>query len=266
MVDSHWRPTLLIRATLLLHGVAAVVLLVSPMSWRLVLAGLFVNHLILMLLGLCPRSHWMGSNWTQLPAAAAVRHEMALTIDDGPDPLVTPQVLDVLDGYCVHATFFVIGERAQCYPDVCREIMRRGHAIENHTQRHRHNFSLLGWRGIRKELQTAQSTLSALTGQRPLFFRAPAGFRNPFLDPVLSQLGLQLTSWSVRGFDTRVSNSDKVKTKLLAGLRPGAIVLLHDGNAARTSTGTPVILDVLPALLDAAAERNLRWVTLRQVW
>ncbi|MES2879357.1 MAG: polysaccharide deacetylase family protein [Pseudomonadota bacterium] len=264
MVDSPWRPTLLIRATLLLHVVAVVVLLVSPMSWRLVLAGLFVNHLILMLLGLWPRSHWMGSNWTQLPAAAAVRHEIALTIDDGPDPLVTPQVLDVLARYGVHATFFVIGERAERHPEVCREIMRRGHAIENHTQRHRHNFSLLGWRGIRQELKAAQSTLTAVTGQRPLFFRAPAGFRNPFLDPVLSQLGLQLASWSVRGFDTHVSNSAKVKTKLLAGLRPGAIVLLHDGNAARTPTGTPVILDVLPALLDAAAASNLRWVTLRQ--
>lgn len=265
MFESPWRPTLLIRATLLLHVVAVVALVVSPMHWRWVLAALLANHVVLMLVGLAPRSHWMGSNWTQLPLAAAVRNEIALTIDDGPDPVVTPQVLELLERYGVLATFFVIGARAERYPEVCREIVRRGHAIENHSQRHRHNFALLGLKGITRELQAAQATLTALTGKRPLFFRAPAGLRNPFLDPVLTHLGLQLVSWSVRGFDTRVSNSEKVKRTLWAGLRPGAIVLLHDGNAARTRAGKPVILEVLPALLDAAAAGNFRFVTLRQV-
>ena len=123
----------------------------------------------------------------------------------------------------------------------------------------------MGLKGITKELQAAQETLTGLTGQRPRFFRAPAGFRNPFLDPVLTRLGLQLVSWSVRGFDTRVSNAAKVTNTLVAGLRPGAILLLHDGNAARTRAGTPVILEVLPALLDAAVADNLRFVTLQQV-
>ena len=240
-------------------------LLVLPMHWRWVLAAIFVNHMVLMLMGLTPRSHGMGSNWTQLPAAAAARHEIALTIDDGPDPVVTPQVLEVLERYGVRATFFVIGARAERYPELCREIVRRGHAIEDHSQRHRHNFALLGLKGITQELQAAQVTLTGLTGKRPRFFRAPAGFRNPFLDPVLTRLGLQLVSWSVRGFDTRVSNADKVTNTLVAGLRPGAILLLHDGNAARTRAGTPVILEVLPALLDAAVANNLRFVTLQQV-
>ncbi|WP_296499462.1 polysaccharide deacetylase family protein [Rhodoferax sp.] len=265
MLESAWRPTWLIRSTLWLHGVAVLALLVSPMHWRWVLAVMLANHMVLMLLGLSPRSHGMGSNWTQLPAAAAARHEIALTIDDGPDPVVTPQVLEVLERYGVRATFFVIGARAERYPELCREIARRGHAIENHSQRHRHNFALMGLKGITKELQAAQDTLTGLTGQRPRFFRAPAGFRNPFLDPVLTRLGLQLVSWSVRGFDTRVSNAVKVTNTLVAGLRPGAILLLHDGNAARTRAGTPVILEVLPALLDAAVANNLRFVTLQQV-
>lgn len=255
---------MLIRATLLLHVVAVAAVAVSPMHWRWVLAALVANHFVLMLVGLWPRSHWMGSNWTQLPAAAAARHEIALTIDDGPDPVVTPQVLEVLARYGVQATFFVIGVRAERYPELCRDIVARGHAIENHSQHHRHNFALMGLKGITRELQAAQATLTALTGQPPLFFRAPAGFRNPFLDPVLCRLGLQLVSWSVRGFDTRVRNAQSVTRKLLAGLRPGSIVLLHDGNAARTPAGRPVILEVLPALLDAAAAGNLRFVTLQQ--
>ena len=264
VAKASWRPTLLIGVTLCLHAAAVALVMVYPMHWRWTLTALAANHVVLMLVGLWPRSHWMGSNWTQLPAAAKARRQIALTIDDGPDPGVTPQVLEVLARRGVQATFFVIGERAQRYPDLCREIMRRGHAIENHTQHHRHHFALMGVQGITRELQAAQASLAAITGQRPLFFRAPAGLRNPFLDPVLHRLGLQLVSWSVRGFDTRVSNAQKVTHKLLSGLCPGAIVLLHDGNAARTREGQPVILRVLPVLLDAAAADNLHFVTLRQ--
>ena len=157
-----------------------------------------------------------------------------------------------------------IGDKAARYPDLCLEIVRRGHAVENHSQRHRHYFSLLSHVGIRRELQAAQDTLATVTGQRPLFFRAPAGLRNPLLDPVLSSLGLRLASWSVRGFDTRVGDPARVSSSLLRGLRAGAIFLLHDGNAARTPRGTPVILEVLPTVLAAASAAHLRFVTLRQ--
>jgi peptidoglycan/xylan/chitin deacetylase (PgdA/CDA1 family) len=97
-----------------------------------------------------------------------------------------------------------------------------------------------------------------------LFFRAPAGLRNPFLDPVLTRLGLRLASWSARGFDTRTSDAERVKYRLLRHLRAGSILLLHDGNAARTSNGVPVVLEVLPTVLASAAAANLRFVTLRQ--
>lgn len=115
-----------------------------------------------------------------------------------------------------------------------------------------------------REIQAAQDTLAAITGQRPLFFRAPAGLRNPFLDPVLTGLGLRLASWSARGFDTRVGNAAQVTTRLLRGLTAGTILLLHDGNAARTSTGVPVILEVLPVVLESATAAHLRPVTLTQ--
>jgi peptidoglycan/xylan/chitin deacetylase (PgdA/CDA1 family) len=264
MSEVRWHPTLLVRATLLLHGIALLALIVAPAHWRWVVVALIANHLLLMLVGLLPRSNWLGANWTHLPLAAITRQEIALTIDDGPDPVVTPQVLDLLDRYQIQATFFCIGERAARYPEVCRDIVRRGHSIENHSQHHRHHFSLLGVAGFTREIQAAQTTLSGITGQRPLFFRAPAGLRNPFLDPVLTRLGLRLASWSVRGFDTRVRDAAQVKTTLLAGLQPGAIILLHDGHAAHTTAGIPVILEVLPALLDAAAAAGLRCVTLRQ--
>lgn len=264
MHKLHWQPTLLIRASIALHVLALIVVIVAPMQWRWALGAVLANHGLFMLVGLCPRSHWLGPNWTKLPAAATARNEIALTIDDGPDPIVTPQVLDVLDRYSVQATFFCIGDKAAHYPDLCREIVRRGHAIENHTQHHRHHFSLMGCSGYMRELQAAQDTLTSITGQRPLFFRAPAGLRNPFLDPVLTQLGLRLATWSVRGFDTQIGDVERVKNKLLRRLRAGAILLLHDGNAARTPNGTPVILEVLPAVLASATAAKLHFVTLRQ--
>ena len=263
MPSARWQPTLLIRATIVLHVLALVLVLAEPAQWRWALGAVLANHALLTLVGLWPRSHWLGPNWTQLPAAATARNEIALTIDDGPDPIVTPQVLDLLDRYATRATFFCVGEKAARYPDLCREIVRRGHAVENHSQHHRHYFALMGRSGFTRELQAAQDTLTQITGQRPLFFRAPAGLRNPFLDPVLAQLELRLASWSVRGFDTRIGDVARVKHRLLHGLRAGAILLLHDGNAARTPGGVPVILDVLPAVLAAAGTANLRFVTLR---
>jgi len=264
MRNTGWQPTLLIRASIALHLLAVIAVIAAPEHWRWALGAVLANHALLALFGLWPRSHGLGPNWTRLPAAATARNEIALTIDDGPDPSVTPQVLDMLDGYATQATFFCIGDKAARYPELCREIVRRGHAVENHSQHHRHHFSLLGRSGFTRELQTAQDTLTAITGRRPVFFRAPAGLRNPFLDPVLNQLGLRLASWSARGFDTRIGDSERVKKGLLRGLQAGSILLLHDGNAARTRDGIPVILEVLPAILSAAAAANLRFVTLRQ--
>jgi peptidoglycan/xylan/chitin deacetylase (PgdA/CDA1 family) len=264
MHNSRWQPTPLIRTSILLHLLALIVVIADPGLWRWALGAVLANHAVFTLLGLWPRSQWLGPNWAQLPAAAAAKNTIALTIDDGPDPVVTPQVLDMLDRYATQATFFCIGEKAARYPDLCREIVRRGHAVENHSQHHRHHFALMGYSGFMRELQSAQDTLTTITGQRPLFFRAPAGLRNPFLDPVLARLGLQLASWSTRSFDTRIRDAERVKMRLLRGLRAGAILLLHDGDAARTLDGIPVILEVLPTVLAAARAANLRFVTLRQ--
>lgn len=260
----NWRPTPLIRASIALHVFALLAWIAAPKYWVWIVGTLVANHLLLTLLGLWPRSQGLGSNWVKLPAASTARNEIALTIDDGPDPRVTPKVLDILDLHHVRATFFCVGEKAARYPDLCREIVRRGHTVENHTQHHRYSFALMGMRGFTRELETAQRTLGTLTGVTPSFFRAPAGLRNPLLQPVLDRLGLQLTSWSVRGFDTRHTDPVRVKKRLLKKLHAGAIVLMHDGNAARTAQGVPMIIEILPALLSAARSLQLRFVSLRE--
>lgn len=259
----RWRPTPLMLASTVLTLSAPLAIWFRPELWAWFLLAVVADHLLLTFAGLWPRCAWLGQNWTSLPPTAAARGEVAITIDDGPNPEVTPAVLDILDRYQAKATFFCIGENAQRHPHLCRQIVERGHTIENHSMRHRYYFPLLSLGGWFAELQNAQQTLTELTGRRPDFFRAPAGLRNPLLDPVLSRLGLQLASWTRRGFDTVEKNPQVVLAKLLNGLKAGDILLLHDGGPALSANGTPIILEVLPPLLDAIAAAGLHSVNLR---
>jgi peptidoglycan/xylan/chitin deacetylase (PgdA/CDA1 family) len=164
----------------------------------------------------------------------------------------------------VRATFFCIGEQVQRYPDLAREIVARGHALENHSQVHVHTFSLTFPAALTREIAAAQHTFEAVSGERPMFFRAPAGLRNLFLEPVLRKLDLRLAAWTRRGYDTRERNPQVVTQRLLDGLAARDILLLHDGNAAQTADGQPLIVAVLPRLIDAARQQGLRFVTLRE--
>lgn len=246
-----------------IHVSAAAAAMALPRAWPWALGAVAANHAVLTAAGLWPRSRLLGPNWTQLPAASRARGDVAITIDDGPDPEVTPRVLAQLEKHRALATFFCIGERVERCPDLAREIVRRGHSIENHSQRHRHDFSLLGPRRMKGEIARAQESIARATGQTPRFFRAPAGLRNPFLDSVLNDLDLKLASWTRRGFDTVNHRAEVVYQRLTTSLQGGDILLMHDGNAAAGSAGSPVILDVLPRLLDTLQEHRLTPVTLR---
>jgi peptidoglycan/xylan/chitin deacetylase (PgdA/CDA1 family) len=260
---ARWRPAPLLVASVAVHLGAAAALIARPRIWPWTVGALLANHLVLAAAGLWPRSQLLGTNWTRLPQRGGSVPDVAITIDDGPDPDITPQVLKLLERYGARASFFCIGELVLRYPDLAREIVRSGHGIENHSQRHRHNFSLLGPNAMNKEVSQAQESIFRVTGISPQFFRAPAGLRNPFLDPVLARLKLQLASWTRRGFDTVSADADAVFRRLANPLQAGDILLLHDGHAARTASGQAVILDVLPRLLDALTASGLKSVTLR---
>jgi peptidoglycan/xylan/chitin deacetylase (PgdA/CDA1 family) len=260
---KYWKPALSIRLFALLFTGAMLVTLYQPALWGWTLCIVLIAHASLSIAGLFPKSQLLGANITHLSDEAALRREIAITLDDGPDPIVTPQVLDILDKYDCRATFFCIGERAERHPELCREIIRRGHAIENHSQSHPWYFSLMGpWR-MHREICQAQAILSEFSGQPPLFFRPTAGLRNPALDPILAHCQLRLCSWSRRGFDTRVSDADTIFNSLSYGLKGGDILLLHDGNSARDVQNNPVILNVLPRLLEHITQQKLHPVILR---
>ena len=251
-------PTPLVKFSVLLHAGVGV-MVVDPRLRPWAVALFVANHVALCWGGLWPRSGLLGPNRTRLPAGA---DRIALTIDDGPDPQVTPQVLELLAAHGARATFFCVGVRVEQHPELARRIRAEGHEIGNHSQHHYNLFSLFGpWR-MAREIELAQASITRVCGVRPRWFRAPAGLRNIFLQPQLSRLGLALASWTRRGFDTVTPQPAKVIQALLRDLAAGDILLLHDGQVARTSSGEPVILAVLPKLLEQLASRKLRCVTL----
>ncbi|MFY9822567.1 MAG: polysaccharide deacetylase family protein [Thermoanaerobaculia bacterium] len=255
---SSYRPPPLLAGSLALHAAGALAFAVAPRHWRAIAGVLAADHLVLAAASLWPRSTWVGANQSRLPASAARRREVALTFDDGPDPDVTPRVLDLLDRHGARATFFCIGERVRAHPGIAAEIVRRGHRVENHTETHPHLFACYPVPAMRREVLDAQESIARATGRAPRLFRAPAGLRNPWLDWILCRAGLRLASWTRRGFDALEKDPRRIARRLLAGLAAGDVLLLHDGAAGRTCGGNPVVLEVLPRVLDELAARKLR--------
>ena len=263
-VERPWPWPPLVRGSVGLHAAAAGAALFLPGAWPWALGAVALNHGVLSVAGLWPRGHWLGPNVVRLPAAAVGRSQVAITLDDGPDPEVTPAVLDLLDAQRAKVTFFCIAEQARAHPALVRRMVAAGHSVQNHSLSHRHHFALLGRLGLTREVAQAQAVLADITGVLPHCFRAPAGLRNPLLDPVLHRAGLHLVSWSRRGYDTRRRCPQQVLQRLSHGLSAGAILLLHDGHAQRTAAGKPVLMDVLPPLLAHCQALRLQPVTLSE--
>lgn len=257
-----WPMPSALRASIALHALAGLAAAAVPSCWPWALGAVAANHLGLSMVGLWPRSHMLGPNITKLPPQPGANARIALTFDDGPHREVTPALLDLLDLHGLRATFFCIARCAAGQPALAREIVRRGHGVENHSARHSHGFSLLGPKGFEAEIRDAQNQLADITGVLPRCFRAPAGLRNPFLDPVLHRLDLHLVSWTRRAFDTRCADPAVVARRLGRGLAPGDILLLHDGHGARMPDGRAVVLAAMPLLAAAMRQASLRSVLL----
>jgi len=250
----RWRPSAFVALSVALHVGAAIVLAASPQEWVWVVALVAADQFLLIAAVLWPRGSFLGRNIVRLPDSAMRRGEISITFDDGPDPLLTPRVLDLLDRHQAKASFFCVGERAAAHPELTREIARRGHSVENHSYCHRHSFAFLGLSRLRREVGAAQRTLAAITGRQPAFFRAPAGFRSPLLDPILAAFGLFYVSWTRRGFDSTSSDPGRILARLTRGLAAGDVLLMHDS--------AQVVLEVLPELLARTRALGLKSVTL----
>jgi len=261
--EAEWQPSPFLRLSGALHAGVAVGLAFYPERWAVLLGLIAADHVTLAAAGMWPKSTLLGANLSRLPEPSEPS-VVALTFDDGPEPEVTPRVLDLLDERGASASFFCIGHRAEQHPKLVEEIVRRGHRVENHSYRHSNAFAFLGPRALGREIDRAQTLLTDVAGSPPRYFRAPAGIRSPWLDPILASRGLQLASWTRRGFDAVDRDRERIEARLLRNLGAGDVLLMHDGQLVGRGTGPrkSVVLDVLPRVLDALGCASLRAVSL----
>jgi len=245
-----------LRGSVALHAAAVPALAIAPERWPWIAGTLFADHCAVLAGGLMPRSAWLGENVVRSAAAEQTR-AIALTFDDGPDPRVTPLILDRLDARGARASFFCIGERALAHRDLAAEIARRGHRLENHSHTHHPGFFFHPPGALDREIEACQEALAGASGRAPVFFRAPAGIRSPLLDAALARAGLRLASWTRRGFDTVARDPRSIASRLTRDLRAGDVLVLHDGSSRSRPDRGRIVLDALDRLLDAAGSAGL---------
>lgn len=189
---------------------------------------------------------------------------MAITFDDGPNPAVTPALLDLLEKYQARATFFLIGRNVRLFPELTREIAARGHAIGNHTETHP-SLTFMHPRRIAGQLTRCDEAIESVTGKRPRWMRPPFGFRGPQLNGVVRQRGsLGVVMWSVLAWDWKPQPAAPVIRRLRRA-RGGDIVLLHDGDHRVVEGDRRHSVDALAHWLPRWRDRGLRFVNLDEV-
>lgn len=211
---------------------AAIALWAAPDLW--ILYNIFV-----------PSAQGLCRNFTRFETT---RPEIWLTIDDGPDPSDTPQILDLLEQHQARATFFVIGERAARHPELVADIVRRGHELGHHTQTHpAPSF----WCASRSRLNVELDGVFVAvrpSGAQLRWFRPPVGIKHFLLPAALASHGLTYVGWSVRSGDYFARRPETVVTTVMRKIRPGSIVLLHEGPTVRASVRVAAIGQLLEAL------------------
>jgi len=177
---------------------------------------------------------------------------IAITFDDGPVPGNTEKILEILNQYNVHATFFCIGNRVDEHPALTKRIYNEGHLLGNHSYWHGKTFDLQSSTKIEKELADTDLSLKKVVGVTPRFFRPPYGVTNPMVATAVKRGGYETIGWSVRSFDTVIKDSNTLMKRVTKSLKGGDMILLHDY--------CDVTIAILPALLDHINKLGLKIV------
>lgn len=189
---------------------------------------------------------------------------IALTFDDGPCPTATPEVLGLLGDQAAVATFFMIGERVRRCPDLARRVCREGHQIANHSDRHVAFRSLVPSVCVR-EAEKAGRTFRAVVGVAPRFYRPPKGLIDRPVVRALGAAGYFVATWSRMPGDYFPWHTSARIIRRLARVRPGDIVVLHDGLGLRAEPDRARTLAVLPWFLREVKARGLRLVSIAEL-
>lgn len=195
---------------------------------------------------------------THLPGDAPV---VSLTFDDGPNPRATPAILAILRRERVRATFFVLGRHAERWPRLVRRIADEGHQLGNHGYHHR-KLHRRTPSYVRDDLIRGTEQIVRACGVRPAHFRAPHGFRSPWVSPIASALGQRTVGWSLGVWDSARPGAAEISRRALDGARRGSILLLHDGDGYDADGDRMQTAEALPAIIAGLRGRGLDFATL----
>lgn len=194
----------------------------------------------------------------------ATSRTLYLTFDDGPSPSATPRILDTLARFEVPATFFLVGAYVRRSPGLARSIHAAGQEIGNHTQTHR-KLHLLGPGASADELRRAHETIGDVTGVAPRLFRAPHGYKNPFVARAARGLGYRTVGWTFGVWDSDRPGADTIRRRVAAKARPGAIVLLHDGDGYDPQGDRSQTAQALEGIITDAREQGFAFRPLSEL-
>jgi peptidoglycan/xylan/chitin deacetylase (PgdA/CDA1 family) len=200
---------------------------------------------------------WDGAVYRVPVAQKAV----ALTFDDGPSPQFTPQILQVLDAYGVKATFFVVGNQARLYPGLVREIAERGHVIGNHTFTHPSDIRELTEAQFLAELVLTSRAVEQAAGIRPRLFRPPKGKLGSRELLLAESQGYRVVLWSVSADHHEATTPQQMAARVIRMVRPGAIILMHDGPLPIRWRDVAA----LPLIIEGLLELGYRFVTVPEL-
>lgn len=178
--------------------------------------------------------------------------KIALSFDDGPVAAATPRVLDMLGRENIPAAFFCIGKNIAGNEAIVQRILSEGHIIGNHSYSHHFFFDLFPALKMKADVLRMEAVLATFSGHRPLLFRPPYGVTTPVMRNVLKETGYTAIGWSVRSMDTVIRDEQQLLQKIMKGLRPGALILLHDAGHCT--------LNILPAFIAAARKEGYQFV------
>ena len=159
-----------------------------------------------------------------------------LTFDDGPDENITPRLLELLSKHKIKATFFMVGQKAERYPEIVLQIHKNGHAIGNHSYTHPH-LIFKSKESIEEEIKRTDEAVFEITGKRPTLFRPPHGQFGFAVLSILKSTNHRMVLWSASSQDYKVKTStEKIQARMKKYVRPGKIVLMHDGHSKSLHT------------------------------
>ena len=188
---------------------------------------------------------------------------IALTFDDGPYPPYTDRLLDVLKAKRIHATFFLVAEQAQQYPELVRRMKAEGHTVGLHAFRHR-DFLKLTEEEKRKDLEQGKKLLRDITGKNPVYWRPPHGFRDFSVMETAAAQNLTVVNWSVIPRDWTGIDSQEIFRRVMDKAEDGSMVLLHDGDSPGYKASRQATVDAVTPLIDSLWEKGYHLVSLEE--